>query len=217
MSSYRSYQQVIRLNPRLTKSSLKQCSPDFEHSHDHPVSASESGSVLSQNDPCHMAKEKKKITRTKTGCFCCRRRKKKCDEHKPACSGCLRNNLKCVYPSEEELSCVSKVKKSKRSLKLVKPSSDAFAASVLTTLKSTSVTTQTPTSPSLSQPDLDSSHSTNSSDAESPVTSPSLKPFQYTFTSPHELSNAKVPYLNINNIHSPNTESRLISVKSLLN
>lgn len=38
-------------------------------------------------------------TRTKSGCFTCRKRKKKCDEHGPVCQGCARNFLKCVWPS----------------------------------------------------------------------------------------------------------------------
>lgn len=38
-------------------------------------------------------------TRTKTGCFTCRKRKKKCDEKGPVCLGCSRNFLKCVWPS----------------------------------------------------------------------------------------------------------------------
>lgn len=38
-------------------------------------------------------------TRTKTGCFTCRKRKKKCDEKSPVCQGCSRNFLKCVWPS----------------------------------------------------------------------------------------------------------------------
>mgnify|MGYP003365305032 FL=1 len=40
-------------------------------------------------------------TRTKTGCFTCRKRKKKCDEHYPVCSGCARNFLNCVWPEHK--------------------------------------------------------------------------------------------------------------------
>lgn len=40
-------------------------------------------------------------TRTKTGCFTCRKRKKKCDEHYPICSGCARNFLSCVWPKNK--------------------------------------------------------------------------------------------------------------------
>ncbi|OWB85483.1 hypothetical protein B5S33_g4151 [[Candida] boidinii] len=58
---------------------------------------------------------KPKITRTKTGCFCCRKRKKKCDELKPICSGCSRNHLTCVYPTEESLKKKSTIPKKKAS------------------------------------------------------------------------------------------------------
>ncbi|KAJ5183516.1 hypothetical protein N7492_001132 [Penicillium capsulatum] len=37
-------------------------------------------------------------TRSRLGCFTCRRRKKKCDEVKPICTACLRNSLGCVWP-----------------------------------------------------------------------------------------------------------------------
>ncbi|OWB74640.1 hypothetical protein B5S31_g4452 [[Candida] boidinii] len=62
---------------------------------------------------------KPKITRTKTGCFCCRKRKKKCDELKPICSGCARNHLTCVYPTEESLKKKS-TNSNKKSSKITK-------------------------------------------------------------------------------------------------
>lgn len=37
-------------------------------------------------------------TRSKTGCFPCRRRKKKCDETYPICYGCKWNALRCQWP-----------------------------------------------------------------------------------------------------------------------
>lgn len=40
-------------------------------------------------------------TRSKAGCFTCRKRKKKCDECYPICSGCARNFLCCVWPDKE--------------------------------------------------------------------------------------------------------------------
>ncbi|KAK7229979.1 hypothetical protein V2G26_002149 [Clonostachys chloroleuca] len=39
-------------------------------------------------------------TRSRRGCFTCRRRKKKCDERKPVCKGCTRNKLECKWPAE---------------------------------------------------------------------------------------------------------------------
>lgn len=35
--------------------------------------------------------------RTRSGCWCCRRRRKKCDEQKPACAACLRLGLQCMW------------------------------------------------------------------------------------------------------------------------
>ncbi|KAH3668250.1 hypothetical protein OGAPHI_002004 [Ogataea philodendri] len=37
-------------------------------------------------------------SRTRSGCFTCRKRKKKCDERLPVCSGCSRNFLQCCWP-----------------------------------------------------------------------------------------------------------------------
>ncbi|KAG7927836.1 hypothetical protein KL925_002194 [Ogataea polymorpha] len=39
-------------------------------------------------------------SRTKSGCFTCRKRKKKCDERYPVCSGCSRNFLHCSWPEK---------------------------------------------------------------------------------------------------------------------
>ncbi|KAL6399081.1 uncharacterized protein AUP68_17622 [Ilyonectria robusta] len=39
------------------------------------------------------------MSRSRTGCFTCRRRKKKCDERKPICSGCRQNSLECNWPA----------------------------------------------------------------------------------------------------------------------
>ncbi|KAG7825191.1 hypothetical protein KL919_002647 [Ogataea angusta] len=39
-------------------------------------------------------------SRTKSGCFTCRKRKKKCDERFPVCSGCSRNFLHCSWPEK---------------------------------------------------------------------------------------------------------------------
>lgn len=46
------------------------------------------------------SKVKSKVpkSRTRSGCFPCRKRKKKCDENGPVCAGCSRNFLKCVWP-----------------------------------------------------------------------------------------------------------------------
>ncbi|KAH8669991.1 fungal-specific transcription factor domain-containing protein [Ilyonectria robusta] len=39
------------------------------------------------------------MSRSRTGCFTCRRRKKKCDERKPICSSCRQNSLECNWPA----------------------------------------------------------------------------------------------------------------------
>ncbi|CDK27624.1 unnamed protein product [Kuraishia capsulata CBS 1993] len=77
--TYRDYQKVIRL--ALTSSKK-------------PMTTSAGVSK------CMDSTSKPKITRTKTGCLCCRKRKKKCDELRPKCSGCRRNYLECVYPDQ---------------------------------------------------------------------------------------------------------------------
>ncbi|OBA20125.1 hypothetical protein METBIDRAFT_33075 [Metschnikowia bicuspidata var. bicuspidata NRRL YB-4993] len=39
-------------------------------------------------------------TRSKNGCFTCRRRKKKCDESSyPSCKNCISNKLECSWPA----------------------------------------------------------------------------------------------------------------------
>ncbi len=88
MVNYREYQQIIKLDTRPSR-----------------ISRTPSASPYNKcmNEECNVQKPRKKITRTKTGCYCCRRRKKKCDERKPVCSGCLRNMLHCVYPTPEEI------------------------------------------------------------------------------------------------------------------
>jgi len=89
MQSYRQYQQVMRLTSTQQKS-IKQ--------------TTKCDKVVKKNDAIdfkQQQQQRRKITRTKTGCFCCRKRKKKCDEIKPSCSGCTRNNLQCVYPTSD--------------------------------------------------------------------------------------------------------------------
>lgn len=194
MSSYRDYQRIIRL-PTPSYSANKIGKSDSQ-SRTSPLSANTHSLECTHN---HIAKEKKKITRTKTGCFCCRKRKKKCDERKPICSGCLRNNLTCVYPTDEELK------------KTFTPSSTSSRK-----IKKYSKLQSEILSPQ------NSDSTPNSSDVESPIASPTLQPYQYTLSS----STSKIPFFNINNIdskkvlmHDLNTSkpSRHISVKSLLN
>ena len=235
MANYREYQRIIRLSApasgagkawKADSQALVPLSPESpcgspNHSHTHHAY------LNLPTESSHVVKEKKKITRTKTGCFCCRRRKKKCDERKPACSGCLRNNLHCVYPTEQELKksaalSASSSSTSSRKIKKYTKVQDKFAATVLSEMKSFNLV-QAPLS--LPQPGMCSPQSNDTtphcSDVESPITSPTLQPYQYTLTS----SNSKVPFFNINSLESKRTSllildpkpSRQISVKSLLN
>ena len=40
-----------------------------------------------------------KGSRSRDGCFSCRRRKRRCDEEKPICASCRRTGSDCVYPN----------------------------------------------------------------------------------------------------------------------
>lgn len=42
-----------------------------------------------------------RFSRTKTGCWNCRRRRKRCDEKRPTCTACLRNQFCCTWPEPE--------------------------------------------------------------------------------------------------------------------
>jgi hypothetical protein len=241
MTNYREYQRIIKLSGNANKKAKLNNTINNACVHDNSlvvsvsdaaIKISNSQSSLNDTDCCQITKQKKKITRTKTGCFCCRRRKKKCDERKPACSGCLRNNLECVYPTEEEIKVLTSSTSSSSSRKL-KKSGDSFgkyAATVLSEMKTNKhctinsqnmkVLTNTPLSPS--QPGLCPPSSNHSSDDESPLSSPNIKPSHYTLATSHE---SQIPYLSINNIdyksgslsHFDSKPTRHISVKSLLN
>jgi hypothetical protein len=42
---------------------------------------------------------RKKLTRSRSGCLSCRKRRKKCDGGHPVCQGCVRNRLICAWPA----------------------------------------------------------------------------------------------------------------------
>ena len=46
-------------------------------------------------------KYRPRFSRTKTGCWSCRRRRKRCDEKRPTCTACLRNKFCCTWPEPE--------------------------------------------------------------------------------------------------------------------
>lgn len=91
MQTYRAYQHVMRLPQSAASKPAARCDKTVKKP-----------AVKRASQPAQQQQQRKKITRTKTGCLCCRRRKKKCDELKPGCSGCLRNNLQCVYPHTDD-------------------------------------------------------------------------------------------------------------------
>ncbi|GME74762.1 unnamed protein product [Ambrosiozyma monospora] len=203
--------------------------PGHSHSHDSScthISTTSNTTSNSTTPPTVPKKKKKKITRTKTGCFCCRQRKKKCDEMKPACSGCIRNNLTCVYPTPDQIKKPktgntkgsTEVTRKKRMLALAKSLKEHDAQLQKQhghehehghdCCSSSSV------SPS-SSPVPGSPKSTSSSFV-SPLSSPSLSPFSYssmrtTFTNSMTSSNMKdtskenddIPRLTVSHLNSP--------------
>lgn len=224
MANYREYQMIIKLAPSASRTAKPNTNSsvnchsllDASDATVHLSAESALGSVEGCN---RIVKEKKKITRTKTGCLCCRRRKKKCDEKKPSCSGCLRNNLQCVYPTQETLNTFTQAASSRKSKKVLK-SFDSYAASVaLTAMKSPEFVPSSPSQPALSCP-----NSPHSSDSESPISSPKLKPFSLELPSA-VIADSKVPFMSINTINYnsgslksfESKSTRHISVKSLLN
>lgn len=227
MTNYRDYQKIIRLSSNGSNSS-KNLKADSQNQITATI-GSNHNITPSCNTKCShsVVKEKKKITRTKTGCFCCRRRKKKCDERKPACSGCLRNNLECIYPNLDELKKNSNPSQSSnskspaltttssRKMKKLSKIQDNFAVTVLSEMKSNSLI-QRPLSPNstLKVPEMCSPHSSSSStahssDVESPIGSPTLQPYQYTLSH----NNSKVPFFSINNVNN-NNNSNIINIDS---
>ena len=66
---------------------------------------------MADNGPARLASSTKgapfprryrpRFSRTKGGCWNCRRRRKRCDEKRPTCTACLRNQLCCTRPEPE--------------------------------------------------------------------------------------------------------------------
>lgn len=211
---------IIKLTPtaKNTRSDMSCNSNSYSHLCSSNSNTSSSfNEAVNNTKRAHIGKEKKKITRTKTGCLCCRRRKKKCDEKKPGCSGCVRNNLECLYP-------VQAVSKPKTSSPGKFKKSDICYLPYNTSLRSSETNSlacvpSSPTQPSLSSPD-----SANSSDSESPLASPKLQPFSLNLPVTGN-NDAKVSFLSINSINynaglfksHESKSTKHISVKSLLN
>lgn len=189
MLSYREYQHVMRL-----PNGERKQAPSFRID-----------KIKKQaKSPSPQQSQRRKITRTKTGCLCCRRRKKKCDEAKPGCSGCVRNNLQCVYPHAEQeqgdkLAAVILSEMAASAASSGASSVAGVANNVCTTPATHSLHTDVPQMTSPSSP--------HHSDAESPLTSPRL--------GAHEPLKLVLP-LSIDTMHK-RTRVQPISVKSLLN
>lgn len=91
--NYREYQQVMKLGASGKKETCAVRSPLSS-----PVSSPKLVPHCNNNHNNYKIQKKTKITRSKTGCLCCRRRRKKCDEVHPKCGGCTRNFLDCCWP-----------------------------------------------------------------------------------------------------------------------
>ncbi|GMM27763.1 hypothetical protein DAMA08_004790 [Martiniozyma asiatica (nom. inval.)] len=204
MSNYRQYQQIIKL------ASSEYRPQDVTNCMVKKSATSPKNSLL---------KEKKKITRTKSGCFCCRKRKKKCDEQKPACSGCIRNNLECVYPDMEHIH-KSSARKVKKSIK----QDEKVAAFILSEMSRVNHSFEkiptSPCQPSMSTPSSGTS-SPQHSDIESPLTSPHLKAFGESLAMkamlPFSLNKDPKPEFSHQPFIMPSRPNTGISIKSLLN
>ncbi|TPX11011.1 uncharacterized protein E0L32_008048 [Thyridium curvatum] len=58
-----------------------------------------SGKSTSSTSPPKQRLERRGHTKSRRGCFNCKRRRIKCQENKPACGHCVKSGLKCEYPS----------------------------------------------------------------------------------------------------------------------
>ncbi|OWZ62588.1 hypothetical protein AYX14_00008 [Cryptococcus neoformans] len=59
-----------------------------------------SGSSTSGSQAPSHGRKRRKVTRTRLGCFTCRKRRKLCDMIKPVCQACTRLKIECSWPSE---------------------------------------------------------------------------------------------------------------------
>ncbi|TYJ53754.1 hypothetical protein B9479_005592 [Cryptococcus floricola] len=51
-------------------------------------------------DDTEPGRKRRKVTRSRLGCFTCRKRRKLCDMGKPVCQACTRLKMECVYPPD---------------------------------------------------------------------------------------------------------------------
>ncbi|WVQ77263.1 hypothetical protein IAR50_006947 [Cryptococcus sp. DSM 104548] len=52
------------------------------------------------HDDMEPGRKRRKVTRSRLGCFTCRKRRKLCDMEKPVCQACTRLKMECVYPPD---------------------------------------------------------------------------------------------------------------------
>lgn len=85
---------MLSAESRLQLQESPKSTPSESHLHiTHDTPPSHQDSVA----PSSVAAQKPK-SRSRLGCFTCRKRKKRCDEKKPVCNACTRLKLECVYP-----------------------------------------------------------------------------------------------------------------------
>lgn len=60
--------------------------------------ASKEESLPTVRVPTTTTRKRPGQTKSRTGCYSCKRRKVKCNEHWPECDNCRRLKLDCVYP-----------------------------------------------------------------------------------------------------------------------
>ena len=96
------------INSSQSPSSPSVKSPSIDHSLSHSsanASASSSSSPPSsfgQGRPRRKPIPRKGHTKSRRGCFSCKRRRVKCQEKIPSCDNCYRLGLRCEYPQSQD-------------------------------------------------------------------------------------------------------------------
>jgi hypothetical protein len=82
----------------LSDSSGRATPPSSDNRHSSSLTAS--GSELVSGTPTQKQRlERRGHTKSRRGCYNCKRRRIKCQESRPACGHCVKTGLKCEYPS----------------------------------------------------------------------------------------------------------------------
>ncbi|ERT00036.1 c6 zinc finger domain containing protein [Sporothrix schenckii 1099-18] len=69
-----------------------------QQQHHHHMQGNLSGSEAASNSSHNKRLERRGHTKSRRGCFNCKRRRIKCQETRPACGHCLKTGLQCEYP-----------------------------------------------------------------------------------------------------------------------